>query len=81
MSLAELISSHKPEMVVPYRDKPKYNPARRAQHNQDEHSNVRTTFRFSDVDLISAIILKIIIFFVEKESKFRSKATTNAKPA
>uniref|UniRef100_T1JX76 PDZ domain-containing protein n=1 Tax=Tetranychus urticae TaxID=32264 RepID=T1JX76_TETUR len=29
MNLAEIISNHKPENVVPYRDKPKYNPARR----------------------------------------------------
>ncbi|XP_053200844.1 uncharacterized protein LOC128385930 isoform X2 [Panonychus citri] len=29
MNLAEFISNHKPENVVPYRDKPKYNPARR----------------------------------------------------
>ncbi len=40
MSLAELISNHRPEMVVPYRDKPKYNPARRAPHNlEEQHSN------------------------------------------
>jgi hypothetical protein len=40
MSLAELISNHKPEMVVPYRDKPKYNPARRAPHSlEEQHSN------------------------------------------
>ncbi|CAG2114177.1 unnamed protein product, partial [Medioppia subpectinata] len=36
MSLAELISSHKPEMVVPYRDKPKYNPARRPPPTHEE---------------------------------------------
>ncbi|XP_054160234.1 protein shank-like isoform X2 [Oppia nitens] len=35
MSLAELIANHKPEMVVPYRDKPKYNPARRPPHSQE----------------------------------------------
>ena len=36
LTLSELIANHKPENVIPYRDKPKYNPARRppssAQH-------------------------------------------------
>lgn len=31
MALAELINHHKPENVVPYRDKPRFNPARRPQ--------------------------------------------------
>lgn len=31
MSLADMILSHKPENVVPYRDKPRFNPARRPQ--------------------------------------------------
>lgn len=31
LSLAELINSHRPEHVVPYRDKPRFNPARRPQ--------------------------------------------------
>lgn len=29
MSMAEFIKNHKPENVIPYRDKPRYNPARR----------------------------------------------------
>ena len=42
MQLAELISSFKPEMVQPYRERPKYNPQRKSfdyQHQQQHNFN------------------------------------------
>ena len=42
MQLAELISSFKPEMVQPYRERPKYNPQRKSfdyQHQQQQQQH------------------------------------------
>ena len=39
MSLAEMIKNHQPENVVPYRDKPRFNPARRPQNNYGDTLN------------------------------------------
>lgn len=44
MTLADMIKNHKPENVVPYRDKPRFNPARRPQ-NQHHQGEVNGTHR------------------------------------
>lgn len=43
MSLSEMINNHKAENVVPYRDKPRFNPARRPQSNYDTISRSKVS--------------------------------------
>lgn len=38
MALADMIKNHKPENIVQYRDKPRYNPARRPQNHHTDKS-------------------------------------------
>ena len=48
MQLAELISSFKPEMVQPYRERPKYNPQRKSFDYQHHHQQLQQQHNFNN---------------------------------